>query len=122
MRVKQQFLTATAALTLILSGPVLAQGRALQGPAAAGGVTPEAAEATLQRIYEAHGGAAVAAPISAEQAAEKQQKVDAATAADALYHAQPTEANRRARDQAEAEAAAAIRQINGPPVMPDPQR
>ena len=49
---------------------------------------------------------------SAEQ--YKELKVDEATAADAKYHANRTEPNRQARDQAEAEAAAAIERANGP--------
>jgi len=51
-------------------------------------------------------------PVDAEQ--YKHMKVDAATAADAKYHANRTEPNRQARDQAEAEASAAIERANGP--------
>lgn len=44
----------------------------------------------------------------------KQRKVAEATAADERYHANRTEANRVARDRAEAEAAAAIQAVNAP--------
>lgn len=118
MYAKQPLLAATAALTLILSGPLLAQGPALQGSAVDGKVTPEAARETRERIFEAHGGAT--APVSDADKANKREKVDAATAADALYHATPTEANRVARDRAEAEAARAIQDANGPPATTVP--
>ncbi|MCG6940493.1 MAG: hypothetical protein LJE69_04505 [Thiohalocapsa sp.] len=54
----------------------------------------------------------VVAQTAAEEAAAAEanmrEKINAATAADDKFHANRTEANMRARDQAEAEAAAAI--------------
>ncbi|WP_216644763.1 hypothetical protein [Candidatus Thiodictyon syntrophicum] len=51
----------------------------------------------------------------------KQLKVDEATAADARYHANRTEPNRQARDQAEAQAGAAIERANGPAPQQSPR-
>jgi hypothetical protein len=53
--------------------------------------------------------AQTAADDAAAAQAEMREKIDAATAADDKFHANRTEANMRARDQAEAEAAAAIK-------------
>lgn len=117
MHAKQTISTATAALTLILSATAMAE----QGPAAQGAMGQESAEAAAvrERIYAS---GSQSEPLSASDDAEKKAKVDAATAADARYHANRTEANRVARDQAEAEAGATIRELNGPPPDPDMQR
>jgi len=67
---------------------------------------------TLSATSAAQTAAAPQTPAGAEQ--YKHEKVDAATAADARYHANRTEPNRQARDQAQAEASAAIERANGP--------
>ena len=82
-------------LTLIsvtISGTTLSL--ALAGPLFAQGTSDPTREAVDQ-------------PSAAQEL--MREKVDAATAADSKYHANRTEANRAARDQAESEAAAAMR-------------
>ena len=90
MSIKQVIVSTTAAMTIALSGALFAETASEQAAAAAGGQTDAAAQQ---------------APGNAEQ--YLQMKVDEATAADEKFHANRTGANMRARDKAEAEAAAA---------------
>jgi hypothetical protein len=96
MSIKQVIVSATAALTIALSGALFAEIDSEQAAAAA--TAQEQADAAADA-------AAQAAPGTTEQ--YKQMKVDEATAADEKFHANRTEANMRARDKAEADAAAA---------------
>lgn len=91
MSIKQHIVSTTAAMTIALSGALFAQPPSEPAPAAAAGGQADAA--------------AQQAPGNAEQYLQK--KVDEATAADEKFHANRTGANMRARDKAEAEAAAA---------------
>jgi hypothetical protein len=90
MSIKQVIVSTSAAVTIALSGALFAETASEQAAAAAGGQTDAAAQQ---------------APGTTEQ--YKQMKVDEATAADEKFHANRTEANMRARDKAEADAAAA---------------
>jgi Na+-translocating ferredoxin:NAD+ oxidoreductase RnfG subunit len=68
--------------------------------------------ATITAATALLSGAVVAQTATDDAAAaqaDMREKIDAATAADDKFHANRTEANMRARDQAEAEAAAAIK-------------
>ncbi len=93
---KQRTLSSVIALTLALSGPLFAQTAPDQAKAAAA-----VQERTDRATDTAHG----QPPGTAER--NKQMLVDQATAADTKAHAYPTQANRQARDEAEAAAAAA---------------
>ncbi|HYN77918.1 MAG TPA: hypothetical protein VES73_09000 [Lamprocystis sp. (in: g-proteobacteria)] len=95
MSLKRQILTATAALTIGLSGGLLAQTAAMQ----------------VQKDVATDTGTP---QPSAAAERNKDMLVNEATAADAKYHESRTEPNRQARDQAEAAAAAAAG-------MPQPQ-
>lgn len=94
MSIKQVIVSTTAAMTIALSGALFAETASEAAAAAAGVQADAAADAAAQQ-----------APGTAEQ--YLQRKVDEATAADEKFHANRTEANMRARDKAEAEAAAA---------------
>jgi hypothetical protein len=96
MSIKQVIVSTTAAMTIALSGALFAETASEQAAAAA--TAQEQADAAADA-------AAQQAPGTTEQ--YKQMKVDEATAADDKFHANRTDANMRARDKAEAEAAAA---------------
>jgi hypothetical protein len=96
MLLKQRILLSVTVLTLALSGPLFAQTASDQAKAAA---------AVQERADRATDTAQGQPPGTAEQ--HKQMLVDEATAADTKAHAYPTQANRQARDEAEAAAAAA---------------
>ena len=139
MSLKHLVVTCAAAMTIALSGalcaqpaPVVEGGAVAVRPVGAPVVEGEAAavpvaEGVAVAAPTAEGGAgappaaAIAPavdPAPAVRAAEeeaaaaqdyKRMKMDAATAADDKFHADRTQANMIARDQAEAEAAAAIK-------------
>ncbi len=99
MYMKQKILTSAAVLAIGLSGMPLAQSASDQTAGAA--ATPMQADETT----------ATATQQSADAAEQyKHMKVDEATAADEKFHANRTQANMIARDKAEAEAAAAIKE------------
>ena len=94
MSIKQIIVSTGTAMTIALSGALFAE------------TASEAAAATAREQADAAAdAAALVAPGTTEQ--DRQMKVDEATAADEKFHANRTEANMRARDKAEAEAAAA---------------
>ena len=97
MSLKYLILIATAAMTIALAGGVLAQQTAADRADAA---------ATAQERKDVATDTANQQPAGTAER-NKDTLVDEATAADAKYHASRTEANRQARDQAEAAAAAA---------------
>lgn len=96
MPIKRLIVSTAAAMTITLSGALFAETASEQAAAAA---------SAQQQVDAAADAAAQQAPGTTEQ--YKQMKVDEATAADEKFHANRTEANMRARDKAEAEAAAA---------------
>lgn len=100
MSIKYIIFTSGAALTLALSGALYAQSAADQANTAA---------KAQEQAYQAVDNADQQPSGTAEKF--KNMKVDEATAADAKFHANRTEANMQARDQAEAEAAAAIDRV-----------
>ena len=95
MSMKHLIITTAAAMTIALSGAlgaqVIDQG-VIQG-----------------REAKATGETAAPAPTASEQ--YMHQKVDAATAAEARQHANPSEANLEARTKAENEASAAFEAV-----------
>ncbi|WP_295446793.1 hypothetical protein [uncultured Thiodictyon sp.] len=93
MSTKHLLVTSAAAMTIALSGALCAQAVIDQA-------TIEAREA------KATGETGAPAPTASEQ--YMHQKVDAATAAEARQHANPSEANLQARTKAENEASAAF--------------
>jgi hypothetical protein len=96
MSVKHLIVSSAAAIAVALSGAGFAETASDQAT--------EAAE-TQERANAAADAATGQPSGSAED--YKHLKVDEATAADAKFHANRTEANMRARDKAEADAAAA---------------
>ena len=101
MSIKHVIVSTTAAMTIALSGALFAETASEQAAAAA---------SAQERVDAAADAAAQQAPGTTEQ--YKQMKVDEATAADEKFHANRTDANMRARDKAEAEAAAAAGMAN----------
>lgn len=92
----RNLIALSAAMTVALSGALFAE--------TASDKATTAAE-TQERANVAADSASGQPAGTAEQ--YKHEKVDEATAADAKFHANRTEANMHARDKAEAEAAAA---------------
>jgi hypothetical protein len=95
MSFKHLIVSSVAAIAVALSGVGFAETASDQATAAA---TQERANAATD---------AVTGQTSGTAEDYKHMKVDEATAADAKFHANRTEANMLARDKAEAEAAAA---------------
>ncbi len=96
MSLKHLIVSSAAAMTVALSGALVAETASDKATAAA--EAQERANVTADTASGQPTG-------TAEQ--YKHEKVDEATAADAKFHANRTEANMQARDKAEAEAAAA---------------
>jgi hypothetical protein len=96
MSFKHLIVSSAAAMAVALSGAGFAETASEQGATAA---------ATQERANAAADAATGQPSGSAED--YKHMKVDEATAADAKFHANRTEANMRTRDKAEADAAAA---------------
>jgi hypothetical protein len=96
MSFKHLIVSSTAAIAVALSGVGFAETASDQAAAVA---------ETQERANAAADAATGQTPGTAED--YKHMKVDEATAADAKFHANRTEANMRARDKAEADAAAA---------------